>query len=419
MVSCLFHDLGPWCGRLLPVPFPAGPGGGWEVDGAAPDRRRKLSLGGAVESMAAAAGRVYAVITPPGGQRSELYASPAGRDAWDRVGRITVQPFTGLAVSATAAWLTGSSRVWATADGRTWHRYPVRCPAPFAGLGGVAPASRSQVYFLCIGPGFAGGAAKTVLRSTDGGKTEHLVGPAPAEGHPAGFAVPPGRSQIITLAATSGDSWLYRSADGGKTWTASYTTDSAPWNSLSYVSRTAGWAVLGWPPVGGLLRTTDVGRTWHQVRFTSLNEPVTAYVANSADGTVTPIRTATHKALKAIKVRSDPFAIAITPNGDRLRRQGRLRHRASRCQPAGRPGDRRKSNAQSIPTPTGPGGRARRHCRRGHFAPGRGSGFARPRCQRARAIRAAEMRGGQAGAARRRLRMVRPARQRVRWRRRL
>src|ERR1019366_8813471 len=43
--------------------------------------------------------------------------------------------------------------------------------------------------------------------------------------------------------------------------------------------------------------------------------PVTAYVANQGSDTVTPIRTATNTALKAINVGDDPQSIAITPNG--------------------------------------------------------------------------------------------------------
>ena len=43
--------------------------------------------------------------------------------------------------------------------------------------------------------------------------------------------------------------------------------------------------------------------------------PVTAYVVNSSSGTVTPIRTATNKAGRAINVKRYPYAIAITPNG--------------------------------------------------------------------------------------------------------
>jgi YVTN family beta-propeller protein len=44
--------------------------------------------------------------------------------------------------------------------------------------------------------------------------------------------------------------------------------------------------------------------------------PVTAYVASGFfHGTVTPIRTATNTALKAIAVGSDPGAMVITPDG--------------------------------------------------------------------------------------------------------
>jgi len=61
---------------------------------------------------------------------------------------------------------------------------------------------------------------------------------------------------------------LDRSADSGKIWTeTAASTGGAPWNSLSYLSRTAGWAEFGSPPNSGLLRTTDGGVTWHQVRF--------------------------------------------------------------------------------------------------------------------------------------------------------
>jgi len=43
--------------------------------------------------------------------------------------------------------------------------------------------------------------------------------------------------------------------------------------------------------------------------------PGTACVVNQYSGTVTPIRTATNTGGKAIKVGTDPFGIAIMPNG--------------------------------------------------------------------------------------------------------
>jgi photosystem II stability/assembly factor-like uncharacterized protein len=90
-----------------------------------------------------------------------------------------------------------------------------------------------------------------------------------------GFAVPPHRSTVITIAVvTPGPSFLDRSANGGTTWTeiaVPGTSGGANLNSLSNVSRTAGWVVLGQPgaPPGWdrLLRTSDAGATWHKVSF--------------------------------------------------------------------------------------------------------------------------------------------------------
>ena len=81
---------------------------------------RELSLGGGViESMAASAGIAYAVVSPPGGLADELFASPAGRNAWARVGDLSVSTDTGsaLAVSGRSAWFGGGTSLWATADG--------------------------------------------------------------------------------------------------------------------------------------------------------------------------------------------------------------------------------------------------------------------------------------------------------------
>jgi photosystem II stability/assembly factor-like uncharacterized protein len=76
--------------------------------------------------------------------------------------------------------------------------------------------------------------------------------------------VPPRGSAVITLAA---EYFLYRSADGGKTWkTVLFYSGGATWSSLSYVNGTVGSVVVS----GGgqrLLRTTDAGLTWHRIAF--------------------------------------------------------------------------------------------------------------------------------------------------------
>jgi photosystem II stability/assembly factor-like uncharacterized protein len=85
--------------------------------------------------------------------------------------------------------------------------------------------------------------------------------------------VPPSRSIVVTLATASSASWLDRSNDGGKTWFVEEVKGSGggpPLSSLSYVSRTVGWVVLGEPGQGSvnqLLRTRDAGVTWNKVSF--------------------------------------------------------------------------------------------------------------------------------------------------------
>jgi hypothetical protein len=162
----------------------------WETrDGGATWRRISLAgdiapaLGGGVVSMAAFAGTVYAVVAPDPfhGKPAELYSSPAGRDAWARVGKLTGGPsVASLAVSGKAAWFGTAAGLWATADGVHWQQDPNPCPASDAGgLGSIAAASASRVVFSCLGDGATGHERKDVLSSSDGGKTVHLIGQAP------------------------------------------------------------------------------------------------------------------------------------------------------------------------------------------------------------------------------------------------
>lgn len=212
---------------------------------------RHLTLAGKVTAMTAAAGTAYAAVAPPAG-KGQLFRSPVTRAAWAPVGTITAaSPL--LAVVGRAAWfangtLFGSpsaTYLWATPDGTHWHRYPFACAKGY-GLKAITAATPSHLAFLCTGSGFAGGEGKEVMTSADGGKTAHLVGPAPLYGHPTGFAAPPSRPQVITIANTG--SGIFTSANAGKNWTGGLIdTSGEPLNSLAYTSPSAAWVVLGMP----------------------------------------------------------------------------------------------------------------------------------------------------------------------------
>lgn len=231
--------------------------------------------------MAASSGTAYAVSAPSGYLSSgatlrEQFSSPVGREAWAPVIGVTGTWGT-LAVSGRAAWFGTSTQLWTTADGVHWHQYPFRCPGAYYGLSSIAAANASDVLFLCTGNGAMGSMDKEVVSSANGGRTVHLAGQAPPAGAGGVIAVPPSRSNVVTLATASGASWLDRSGNGGKTWVVEEVKDfggGPPLNSLSYVSPTVGWVVLGQPSlpipegeVDRLLRTSDAGVTWSKVGF--------------------------------------------------------------------------------------------------------------------------------------------------------
>lgn len=222
-----------------------------------------------IQSMAAGAGTVYAVGEPrlAGPNDWELFRSPVTADAWARAGQMTGTLGT-VAVSGRSAWVPGGTYVWATSDGVNWQRYPFQCPGKYYGLSGMAAASPTQVLFLCIDSADFDMATEgiEIMSSTDGGKTSHLAGrQAPVFGDGV-IAVPPQRPGVITFATSPGvPAYLDRSGDGGKTWTQVEYPSGGTWQSVSYVSRTVGWAVLGMQfrtYSGRLLRTTDAGITW-------------------------------------------------------------------------------------------------------------------------------------------------------------
>jgi len=243
-------------------------------------RWRELSLGGSVQAVAASSGLAYAVVEPVHSKTgSELFATPVGTNAWQRVGTFTGDYLPhwsgGFAVLGRSAWFAAADAVWTTADGTHWNMYPFACAGTYYGITAMAVASASRVRFLCTSSANSntGQDAIEILASFDGGKTEHLAGrKVQVEGDGGMIAVPPGNAKVITFAPNGPTAWIGRSTNGGKTWrhVASFNTGGGL-NSLSYVSATVGWIVLNRPSKAGLsgvlLRTTDAGRTWHQVNI--------------------------------------------------------------------------------------------------------------------------------------------------------
>ncbi len=120
-----------------------------------------------------------------------------------------------------------------------------------------------------------------VYKSVDAGKTFTQVG-LPASEHIGRIMIDPRNSNVVWVAAQGplfsegGDRGLYKTIDGGKTWTASLTinkdtgiTDLAfdPKNADivyagSYERRRNVGQMIGGGPDGGIFKTTNGGKTW-------------------------------------------------------------------------------------------------------------------------------------------------------------
>ena len=177
--------------------------------------------------------------------------------------------------------------VWKSENaGTTW--VPVFDGQPTQSIGDIA-VSRSNPNVVWVGTGEANTRQSTtygagVFKSVDAGKTWALMGLADS-GHIGRIVIDPRNPDIVYVAA-AGDVFkphpergLYKTTDGGKTWTKSKFIDDDtgfidvamdPSNSnillaASYQRRRTAWGFNGGGPGSAIWRTVDAGRTWTKV----------------------------------------------------------------------------------------------------------------------------------------------------------
>ena len=235
--------------------------------------------GGAILSLEITDHQVLAVTARhgPGGLTGWTLSRRAlGGGPWTRITALASNSGVGgIAAQAGVAAVVDGSSVLVTANGGltvTGHATP--CPAagsPFPVVTSVAAQAPRGLALLCTGQGYTGHTDKTVYVSGDLGATWKLAG-HPASAGDGGMiaASAPGH---LTIATTSAASWLYYSADNGKTWrtVVTYPDGGQGWNDLGFTTTCHGVVIHGHPAygdmLGQLLLTDNGGLTWHAVTF--------------------------------------------------------------------------------------------------------------------------------------------------------
>ncbi|HET9720440.1 MAG TPA: hypothetical protein VFP55_10210 [Solirubrobacteraceae bacterium] len=212
------------------------------------------------------------------GRAIGLYHEPIG-GTWQRVASVgSGASGASISVLGEEVWAIAGNRLFYSADsGRSFA--PQRQPCPTHGSNFGQPTSitndGSHVYVLCTGQGFTGNTLKYVYASTGAGAPWTLVGKPPSPGD--GGQISAGSDDAILIASYSAASFLYRSDDGGQTWSTVLTKDDggAGWSDLGFTTSTDAVVVHG-PAIqdgagdqrpGKVLLSEDGGLTWHAASF--------------------------------------------------------------------------------------------------------------------------------------------------------
>ncbi len=181
----------------------------------------------------------------------------------------------------------GSGGVWKTENaGTTWT--PIFDSQPSYSIGCITlDPSNPETVWVGTGENVSGrhvGIGDGVYKSLNGGKTWTNMGLKNSD-HIARILVDPRHSNVVYVAAegplwsSGGDRGLYKSTDGGATWTASLeinkdtgvtSVDLDPSNpdvlyAAAYQRRRSIAAFMGGGPGSGLYKTTDAGKTWRKL----------------------------------------------------------------------------------------------------------------------------------------------------------
>ena len=244
--------------------------------------------GGSILSLATIDGQVLVLTarcTPATGcaRTGTLVRRPLGGGRWSRVTGVNLGFFDFrdtvnlIATQARVAAILDGTHVLVTKDGGlSIVRRATPCTTEGVDLAvSVTVTSANGLALVCAGQSASGQEIKDVFVSGDDGLHWHKAG-MPSNGGILGTIGAATPAQL-TVTADSFESWLYHSADGGRTWrTARAFADAGlGWADLGFTTSADGVVVHGAVDLDGnrdhrpgqLLLTGNAGASWVLVRF--------------------------------------------------------------------------------------------------------------------------------------------------------
>jgi hypothetical protein len=235
---------------------------------------------GSILSLAVIDGQVLALTAPCQsqngcGQTGTLLRRPLAGGSWRVVTQVS-DPRLIATQGQVASLLDGTSVIVTTDGGLTFATYATPCTKLGVAIASsVAVTGAGNLALLCAGQGAMGSVPKTVYVSADLGAHWTKAGSPASGGDP--FDIAAATPTQLVVAAQSGASELYYSADGALNWATGYEAGDGGegWNDLGFTNTSDGVVVHG-PAVsdgnkegrfGQLLLTSNGGATWQLVRF--------------------------------------------------------------------------------------------------------------------------------------------------------
>lgn len=246
-------------------------------DGGSSWRRVDLEINAVMDhwTLSVAEDSVFIAATQPG-EQTVLFTSPVDSDSWSETTDIPVgvgggpDPSAEVSVVGGRAWLfvTNRTRSGARLVGGAWTPWRLPC-------GGNGPAdwhalSEKRVLALCgrPGPGTNDSDGTHLMTAIDGGVTFTETGTL-TSGLAFSVLAPADPTHLVAAV----DDKVFTSADGGETWTPTYTEPNHHGRARAgeFISATTGFVILDdtGPArnAATMLITRDTGRTWTAVAF--------------------------------------------------------------------------------------------------------------------------------------------------------